>query len=147
MTGSNGHNSYHFGRVFKVLWSKPTGSAGIDVLDEETLGTGGMHSKIRRLLVVVSRKGHSLCLPILTYRGQGVTKKGLHTKDHAVIYTDKTTGPALLPGEEKSPMRPPILMEPERRIDTLHKASRINYAKVYTIEHKAFTRVCSDPFM
>jgi hypothetical protein len=69
--------------------------------------------------------------PILTYGGQATLKKGLHASDHAVIYTGKAP---LMKEREKITKRA-IRMIPINPKHKLDNASRLNYAKLYTIEH------------
>ncbi|KAG4435140.1 hypothetical protein IFR05_009372 [Cadophora sp. M221] len=69
--------------------------------------------------------------PILTYGGRGTLKPGVHREDHAVIYTG--VGPTLLPGETLS--KTALHMEPNDKSQKLDKDSRVNYAKIYTVEH------------
>jgi hypothetical protein len=58
-------------------------------------------------------------------------KKGLHPETHAVIFTGK--GPVTQPGEKLT--KKSIRMLPNSEREKLDHASRINYAKVYTVEH------------
>ena len=69
--------------------------------------------------------------PILTYGGQATTKKGVHGRDHAVIFTGKSS--SIFKGEKLS--KKAIRMIPDSSRHHLDPASRINYAKVYTVEH------------
>ncbi|CAG8976950.1 hypothetical protein HYALB_00008861 [Hymenoscyphus albidus] len=108
----------------------------------ERVSDGGgkeQYQKLRRFLIVKAFKGHCLCLPINTYSGQGVNKHGVHADNHAVIYSSET-GPVLLPGEESKLTRPAIMMVPSLPQNKLHDASRLNYAKVYTIEYNVKVR-------
>jgi hypothetical protein len=59
-------------------------------------------------------------------------KPGVHPGDHAMIYTGKEP-PPLLEGEAL--YKRPIRMEPDNPRTKLDTASRINYAKLYTVEH------------
>ncbi|KAH7416796.1 hypothetical protein BKA64DRAFT_701582 [Cadophora sp. MPI-SDFR-AT-0126] len=117
--------------VFKVLWSEPKGATGTEI----TMRANGedAHQKIRRFVVVINCPGHSLCIPILTYGGQGTTKRGVHAADHAIIYTSKKDGPQLMQNEVL--YKEPIRMEPIDDSHKLDEASRVNYRKVYTVEH------------
>jgi len=54
-------------------------------------------------------------------------------EDHAIIYT-KDRPPTLLQGEMDLD-KDPIEVEPKTPRDTLEVGSRINYAKIYTVEH------------
>ncbi len=62
-------------------------------------------------------------------------KKGVQAKHHAVIYTgDKA--PSLIKGEkDKGLDKKPIRMKPDGSRHKLHFASRLNYAKLYTVEY------------
>jgi len=81
--------------------------------------------------------------PILTYRRQGTSKPGVKPQDHAIIYTEdknnKGEKPTEAPGEEKL-YNVPIRMNPRTPRDQLDPLSRLNYAKVYTIEYNV--KVC-----
>jgi len=66
----------------------------------------------------------------LTYGGQGTLKKGVHARHHAVIYTEK---PHVMSKEKLT--KKPIRMDPYSKRDKLDQASRINYGKLYTVEH------------
>jgi len=124
---------FKFGKVFKIIWSEPRGTDGTDISGDDTSMSKHTFRKFRRFVIINNFAGHSLCLPILTYSGQGTLKRGVHASDHAVIYTDKSKGPTMLPREclTKAALR----MEPENSRHKLHLASRVNYAKVYTVEH------------
>lgn len=91
------------------------------------------YEKVRRFVVISAKRGHCLCLPINTYSNQGTNKRGVHADDHAIIYTDK---PTRFEGElEKGLSKSPIRVVPVSGRHKLDKASRLNYAKVYTIEY------------
>jgi hypothetical protein len=127
---------FKFGEVFKVLWSEPTGSTGTEITVAK-FGEKAYH-KVRRFVIIESRKGHCICIPILTYGGQGTLKNGVHADDHAVIYTSKSEGPVLLKtksGRQEKLKKKAIRMNPINLSHKLDYASRVNYAKVYTVEH------------
>ncbi|KAL3424947.1 hypothetical protein PVAG01_04228 [Phlyctema vagabunda] len=109
-------NSKHFrfGKILKVLWSEPMGSAGTLVTDVK---------RIRR-----SKYGE----PILTYGGRATNKSGVHASDHALIYSS-SKAPRLQRGEvlEKRPIRVKTKSDNHK----LDPNSRLNYAKLYTVEH------------
>jgi hypothetical protein len=70
----------------------------------------------------------------MTYTGQGVNKKGVKAKYHAVIYTGKK--PVTFDGERSKGLKmSPIKMVPISSRHKLDNASRLNYAKQYTVEH------------
>lgn len=69
----------------------------------------------------------------MTYGGQGVLKKGVHAKHHTAIYSDKAQ---IFRGEkEKGMTKRPIRITTSSPRHKLDKASRLNYARVYTVEH------------
>ncbi len=67
----------------------------------------------------------------MTYEGQGCRKHGVHQEDHAIIYTSR---PVQFIGEERM-TKTPIRVRPYTSQHKLEAASRLNYAKVYTIEY------------
>lgn len=70
----------------------------------------------------------------MTYGGQGVNKRGVNARHHTIIYT--SSKPVAFPGEmEKGLTRKPIRVEPTNARHKLDRASRLNYAKPYTVEH------------
>ena len=73
--------------------------------------------------------------PILTYGYQGVLKRGVHPEDHAVVYSSKTKGPYVLDQEEGLMTKHPIRIELFKADQKLDPLSRLNYAKLYTVEH------------
>jgi hypothetical protein len=75
--------------------------------------------------------------PINTYNGQGVTKPGLSESDrraHAIAYMTDTR-PFCLPEEERYLNKKPIAVEKASADQKLDPMSRLNFKKVYTIEH------------
>ncbi|PVH71178.1 hypothetical protein DL98DRAFT_435672, partial [Cadophora sp. DSE1049] len=141
------HHSSYFkpGHVFKVLWAEPKGetprqsnaSDSATVVTEEWFQPiegkykgQETYETIRRFVIAAGDDGHCQCLPILTYGGQGTLKTGVKAKDHAIIYTGT---PAIFKGEKLE--LDPIKMDPNSSRDKLDQASRINYAKIYTVEH------------
>jgi hypothetical protein len=70
----------------------------------------------------------------MTYSGQGVNKKGVHAKHHAIIYSGKK--PIAIRGEkEKGLTMKSIRVTPDNPRHKLDDASRLNYAKNYTVEY------------
>lgn len=137
---------FKVGRVFAVLWSEPAGEqpAGknVDWNDEddyETIGRFGerVHTKIRRFVVVREGDRHSTCLPLLTYQGQGTLKRGVKPDDHAAVYAENPKNlrskEKLLAGEKlrKNPFA--IIIEDSK--ETIDPLTRINFSKIYTVEH------------
>ncbi|TEY29905.1 hypothetical protein BOTCAL_0915g00010 [Botryotinia calthae] len=99
---------FEFGRVLKVFWS------------EEKHGES-IHVKFRR--------------PIMSYEGRATSKPGVHAEEHAIIYTME---PKLVANENGSQMIfRPIKMISDSTNHDLDRASRINYAKTYTLEYSA----------
>jgi hypothetical protein len=70
----------------------------------------------------------------LTYSGQGVRKRGVHAEHHAIIYSGKQ--PVAFRGEkEKGLEMRSIKFSPDNPRHHLDDASRLNYAKTYTVEY------------
>ena len=76
--------------------------------------------------------------PILTYGGQGTNKPGVKAADHAIIYTGNVE-PQPLPGENGIHKRS-VKVESTDPRGKLAPESRVNYSKVYTVEHNV--KVC-----
>lgn len=68
----------------------------------------------------------------MSYGGRGTAKYGVHKEDHAVIYTGSE--PTLLPGETPL-LLSPLKVKPISPEHKLEKASRLNYAMVYTVDY------------
>ncbi|KAE9367944.1 hypothetical protein N431DRAFT_349432, partial [Stipitochalara longipes BDJ] len=93
-------------------------------------------AKVARFVIITPMEDHCICLPISTYSGQGVNKTGVHAENHAIIYSGKN--PVALRGEKDKGLRMrSIRVEPETPRHKLDDASRLNYAKTYTIEYNA----------
>ncbi|KAK6610240.1 hypothetical protein H4I95_03299 [Botrytis cinerea] len=117
-------NSSRYLVVFKVLWSEPSGSTagggGGTVLSRREVHGQEIFAKVRR--------------PIMSYEGRATSKSGVHPEEHAIIYT--TPEPRLVDNEDGSRMIfDPVKMIPESSRHVLDEASRINYAKIYTVEY------------
>jgi hypothetical protein len=130
---------FYFGRVFKVLWSEPVGSGGTEITVQSSYGER-THHKVRRFLIVSERnRGHSICIPILTYGNQGVLKRGVHPEDHAVVYSVYSSKldnrPYILEREKGLMTKHPIRVEVIKEAHKIDPLSRLNYAKLYTVEH------------
>lgn len=80
----------------------------------------------------------TLLRPVLTYGNRGTAKPGVKPEYHAIIYSS-TNAPKELDGEpklHKSPIR--VVVDNPR--DKLKPQSRVNYSKIYTVEHNV--KVC-----
>jgi len=64
-----------------------------------------------------------------------VLKPGVHSEDHAVVYSSRKEGPYLLEGEKRLMSKLPIRIEVTSEAEKLDPLSRLNYAKLYTVEH------------
>ena len=73
----------------------------------------------------------------MTYGYQGTNKPGVKAEYHAMIYTGREI-PSPLPGEQL--VKRAVRMEPSSPEEILDPKSRVNYAKVYTIEHNIRVR-------
>ena len=71
--------------------------------------------------------------PILTYSKRGTTKAGVDPTTHAIIYTPDP-GPGRL-SEETGMTKKPIRVNPVTPSQTLDPLSRVNFARVYTVDH------------
>ncbi|RFU31079.1 hypothetical protein B7463_g5257, partial [Scytalidium lignicola] len=135
------HDSKYFskGKVFKVLWCEPHGSTGTEVTNVRAATKvkygQSAYSSIRRFVIIDSQHvGHSTCLPILTYGGRGTAKPGVKPELHSQVYSSKHV-PGLLKGETPGALQSPIRIKVDSDKNKLDEASRLNYSKIYTVEH------------
>jgi hypothetical protein len=70
--------------------------------------------------------------PIQTYGKRGTTKPNLVKLEHSIVFTGRES-PKPLQGEDG--MLASIRVVPTHRGDKLQRESRINFGKVYTVEH------------
>ncbi|KAN0095172.1 hypothetical protein V8E51_015883 [Hyaloscypha variabilis] len=148
--------AFKWGKIFKVLWAEPKGaetggSSGQSGTGSVTIrkvpGGKETYAKVRRFVIIKPMEGHCICLPILTYQGQGLNKRGVHAEHHAIIYSGKK--PVAFRGEkEKGLQMRSIKVTPDNPRHKLDDASRLNYAKTYTVEYNVkvwfIGRVSSD---
>jgi hypothetical protein len=75
--------------------------------------------------------------PIQTYTGRGVAKTAVTKNHHAIIFTGKEPRRTKdeKPGKDELGMRPSVRVNALKKTDKLDPMSRINYAKIYTVEH------------
>jgi hypothetical protein len=88
------------------------------------------HTWFRNLVRVLLT---SLCRPILTYERQACNKRGVKPGKHGIIYQAGKT-PRTLPGEPRLGFDP-VRAHLSERTEQLVKESRVNYAKLTTVEH------------
>jgi hypothetical protein len=81
---------------------------------------------------------NQLVRTIQTYGNQGVAKTGTTKRFHSIIHTTSKPpepGRDELPQQGEKPMLAPIRVDAGRQSDIMHHKSRLNYIKVYTVEH------------
>jgi hypothetical protein len=122
-----------------TLWSEP---ASLNVRDGPHISPspigGRIFSETRYFVVVHRGPGYSLCCSIQTYRKEATTKSGASSEYHAIVYA---TGSELnlLPQEEFPGIGSfPIVLE-DKSV-TIDPSSRLNFGKVYTVEHNIKVR-------
>lgn len=146
---------FTFGTVFCILAAVGSGPGAVDRASQITpLESSGDAPQIQIRRLVVIREGTTQCdaIPINTYFGRGVSHQGVVKSDHTVIFTGKDP-PQLHPDEhpkqQELGMRPEYIRVKTRSLtDKLSPSSRLNYGKIYTIQHsapvKAFGRVADN---
>jgi hypothetical protein len=70
---------------------------------------------------------------ITTYNGRGVAKRGVDPDKHAIVYMRGTT-PTPGAGEPRM-VKEPLEVVPENLGENLDYMSRLNFSKIYTVEH------------
>lgn len=139
----NGRSFFIKGQVFAMMFPEPKGvnPHTRDTRPDHSGSTTYSHgqdifSHRKRFVVIRQREGYCLCIPINSYQGTGVGRKGIPQKEkraHAIIYDNKKRVPRLiLPGEDVITKKA-IAVDLEEN-HTLDETSRIHFGKVYTIE-------------
>lgn len=130
------------GRVFALLWHQSAGQSrsGLELSEAQYSTTGKfgerVFSHIQRMAVVRERHGYCICVPINTYNGNGVLKRGLTDKEcraHSIIHSSDKN-PACKAGERALMTKKPIMVNmanPEQKLDEM---SRIHFGKAHTVE-------------
>ncbi|KAF2854400.1 hypothetical protein T440DRAFT_465367 [Plenodomus tracheiphilus IPT5] len=91
-----------------------------------------------RFIVIRTKRTHCLCLRISTYSGQATTKPGIAAADHVPV-VPVGEYPVNHPSGEQ-PMEGFVSVKVEANDVTISPMSRINFAKIYTIEHNIRVR-------
>jgi hypothetical protein len=140
----NGKKFFTVGRVFAMLWTEPTG----DKTDNESTFVSTIvfgervYSKIRRFVVIKEGTRDCQCLALSTFGGLGTKKPGLKQSDYAAVYEAGREGNH--EGRRRGRRAPTFPEEPGLKKalaifleakETIHRMSRINFKKVYTVEH------------
>lgn len=127
------------GRVFKVLWHQPGGANIHGQLNTAKLTAGAfgepVYSTLRWMMVIKQKDGYSLCCPISTYGGNGLTNKKLseaEVRAHAIVYQSESRAKTLS-GEPRLP-KEAIEVVLADEADPIHVASRVHFGKCYTVE-------------
>ena len=134
------------GRVISVIeYLQYTGDAkNFEDTPEEWLiegRRGWIRSRNSMFVIVRRHHGRSVAIPVSTYGGRGVAKRGLSNNDvhgHAMIHSTSSP-PRQLRGEpilSKTPIQ--VYCEHGEKLDP---ASRVNFKKVSTIEHNVRFKV------
>ena len=71
--------------------------------------------------------------PIYTYNGKGLAKRGVNVQDHALIH-NQGTNPQADPREPRMTKRS-LEFVPSTPDQALDSMSRLNFGKIYTVEH------------
>ncbi|BAE59654.1 unnamed protein product [Aspergillus oryzae RIB40] len=134
--------------VFAVVWHEGMGNAaplkgGTKSLatkslasDRELMTVGKFGTKIytdiRRMVVFKEQAQCAWCFPVHTYGRLGVAKASVDPSKHAIIYMNGAQ-PKSGPNEPRMTKEPlEVTPEPYQK---LHAMSRLNFGKIYTVEH------------
>jgi hypothetical protein len=143
-------------QVFKVLWAELPGNSAEDmtVISDAKFQGEMIVTKIRWFVVVKEGPTFCSCLyvlesyhmkivlsfsrPISTYAGRDVSESSIRKSDHAILHSSDSL-PRIMDAENPEPgekgMLDSIKVKPRRRMDKLFSLSRVNFGKVYTVEH------------
>ena len=136
------------GRIFIVLWHTnigPSSQSQSQQFQSNDIRSGITHSgrlnmpissHIQRMAVVNQQHGYCWCIPVNTYNGKGVAKKGFNECDraaHSIIYM-KGEAP-FRADDEFDITKEAIEVNPATLDQKLDRMSRLNFGKVHTVEH------------
>ncbi|CAG8892105.1 unnamed protein product [Penicillium egyptiacum] len=134
---------FRVGRVFSMLWHENAGWHGTVHSEKVSPPSSSpftrgkyqepIYSSIRRMVVVKEQRGCCWCVPITTYSGKGVAKAGIDRSKHAVIHM-RGDRPRTVESEPRM-AKDPLEVDPARPDQKLDCMSRVNFGKVYTVEH------------
>ena len=131
------------GKVFTLLWPEHSSelcSVGDGPSPGPLLSRSDelAYSQTRLFVVVCEADSYCICLPILTYGGQGAGKPGLIKSTHAIVYTGRTPPQPLsqeLPRPGEKPMGRPIKVDPDQQVDRLDVCSRVAFGQAHSMQH------------
>ncbi|KAF2685720.1 hypothetical protein K458DRAFT_248088, partial [Lentithecium fluviatile CBS 122367] len=131
---------FKVGVVFRVLWPELSGDRNENrtIATHPRFPTEKIFVKVRWF--VVAREGNDCCtcLSIQTYRGRGVPANKVKSH-HAIMYTGDHPPPPLAPEYPRGPyelgMGDPIRVIPYKPWERMNPVSRVNFTKLYTVEH------------
>ncbi|KUJ07135.1 uncharacterized protein LY89DRAFT_660871 [Mollisia scopiformis] len=128
-----------------MLWTEPARSNAKRSSQLSTVWLGETaFSEIRRFVVIGEGHGNVICSPIHSYGGQATLKENLpDLEQHAIIHTS-SEAPAgrceydaagyIIAQEQLSKVPIRVIQELNHADGDLGDCSRINYAKIYTVE-------------
>jgi hypothetical protein len=90
------------------------------------------------MVVVKAMNQCAWCVPITTYGGKGVAKPGVDPAKHAIVYMRGSV--PTCKADEPRMTKEPLEIEPARPDERLDEMSRLNFGKVYTVEHNVKVR-------
>ncbi|KAJ5716928.1 hypothetical protein N7488_002574 [Penicillium malachiteum] len=114
---------FRVGRVFMMLRHENAGYHGT-TMSQKDPSLGREYTKVRMA---------DKLSPVTTYSGQGVAKAGVDHSKHTIIYM-RGSQPVTRQNEPKM-IKEPLEVEPARADQKLDLMSRLNFGKVYTVEH------------
>ncbi|KAL4909594.1 hypothetical protein BDW74DRAFT_146835 [Aspergillus multicolor] len=82
--------------------------------------------------------GYSECYEIRTYGGRGAACRGVDASQHAILYM-RGTRPFQGSQEPRMAMEP-LEVVPDSPDEWLHPMSRLNFQKLYTVDHNVKIR-------
>lgn len=140
----NPNKFFKFGKVFLSLWVEPSGvhsrngradSESSTNEDEFPVAFGERaFAKIRRFIVVRPMMQASICVAISTHSGEGIARLPGMPFKHAIVHTGRLP-PLPLPGEAEAEFLTSIRVDSDVPGQSLHPASRVDFGKLYTVEH------------
>ncbi|KAL3440298.1 hypothetical protein BJX65DRAFT_314913 [Aspergillus insuetus] len=119
------------GKVFSILWHENDGRDGVSGgAIWSSRYTEVIYSTVRHMVVLKAFEQYSWCYTIITHKSR---YRDFDPSKHAVIYMSDTVPEDT--SDEPRMVKQPLAVEREGADATLGQQSRLNFGKIYTVEH------------
>jgi hypothetical protein len=123
------------GRVFAIMYHNEfSGQSTASGHQAGSTSQSRDHNSVRRMIIVKTGNGYSVCVPISTYSRKGLSKVRTGEIDKHAIIHGMGSSPTYLPGEPRSTKQPIEITLHSRDQQRLDPASRVNFGRAHRIK-------------